>query len=209
MTKTVGVVGLGYVGLPLAIEFGKSYPTIGYDLSRSKIDSYRASRDPTGEVTEEQFHASRYLKFSTEPQLLRQADVVIVAVPTPIDSAHRLGPIASTTIAARGSAVRLRSFTPSTSKSSDPSSFIVYITGTTSGQPVGPTVANRPILCERKNSSSAAVNIFHILDSTIRMATAATSTIGGYTITRREPLDRLEGEYLELCLLYTSDAADE
>src|SRR5206468_649256 len=111
------------------------------------------------------------------------------------------GPIASTTIAARVSAARLRSFTPSTSKSSEPSSFIVYITGTTCGQPVGPTVANRAILCDRKNSSSASLNTTHILDSTIYMARTAADnvdTIGSYTITRREPLERLEGAYLEL-----------
>src|SRR5256885_513198 len=111
------------------------------------------------------------------------------------------GPIASTTIAARGSAARLRSFTPSTSKSSEPSSFIVYITGTTCGQPVGPTVANRAILCDRKNSSSASLNTSHILDSTIYMARTTADevdTIGGYKITRREPLERLEGAYLEL-----------
>src|SRR5439155_853738 len=96
---------------------------------------------------------------------------------------------------------RLRSFTPSTSKSSEPSSFIVYITGTTCGQPVGPTVANRAILCDRKNSSSASLNTTHILDSTIYMARTAADnvdTIGSYTITRREPLERLEGAYLEL-----------
>src|SRR5256885_6768411 len=120
------------------------------------------------------------------------------------------GPIASTTIAARGSAARLRSFTPSTSKSSEPSSFIVYITGTTCGQPVGPTVAIRAILCERKNSSSASLNTNHILDSTIHMARTtrttrttktpedAVGTIGAYTITRRVHLERLEGAYLEL-----------
>src|SRR3989441_7100767 len=111
------------------------------------------------------------------------------------------GPIASTTIAARVSAARLRSFTPSTSKSSEPSSFIVYITGTTCGQPVGPTVANRAILCDRKNSSPASLNTTHILDSTIYMARTAADnvdTIGSYVITRREPLERLEGAYLEL-----------
>src|SRR3989449_2904980 len=111
------------------------------------------------------------------------------------------GPIASTTIAARVSAARLRSFTPSTSKSSEPSSFIVYITGTTCGQPVGPTVANRAILCDRKNSSSASLNTTHILDSTIYMARTAADnvgTIGSYPITRREPLERLEGVSLEL-----------
>src|SRR5438093_101432 len=116
----------------------------------------------------------------------------------PCIATPRFGPIASTTIAARGSAVRLRNFTPSTSKSSDPSSFIVYMTGTTCGQPEGPTVPMRAIRCERRNSSSAALNTSQILDSTVHMGITASSTIGGYTITRREPLARLEGEYLEL-----------
>jgi Zn-dependent M16 (insulinase) family peptidase len=77
------------------------------------------------------------------------------------------------------------------------------MTGDTCGQPDGPTVAKRPIRCDRKNSSSAALNTIshHILDSTIHMAKTATptiGTIGGYTIRRREPLDRIEGAYLEL-----------
>src|SRR5437762_3986300 len=109
----------------------------------------------------------------------------------------RLGPIASTTIAARGSALRLRSLTPSTSKSREPSSFIVYITGTTCGQPEGPTVAKRAILCERRNSSSASLNTTHILNSSIHM-TETLEALGAYTVTRRVPLERLDGSYLEL-----------
>src|SRR5437879_3688672 len=92
----------------------------------------------------------------------------------------------------------LRSFTPSTSKSSEPSSFIVYITGTTCGHPEAPTVANLPILCERRKSSSAAVNTNLILDSTVYMAPTTMSTLGGYSITRRQPLQRIEGAYVEL-----------
>ena len=57
MTRTVAVVGLGYVGLPLAIEFGKHGPTIGYDLSQAKISAYQSQRDPTGEVAAEEFKA--------------------------------------------------------------------------------------------------------------------------------------------------------
>ena len=48
---TIAVIGLGYVGLPLAVEFGKQYPTIGFDLSQAKIDAYRRKVDPTGEVS--------------------------------------------------------------------------------------------------------------------------------------------------------------
>jgi UDP-N-acetyl-D-galactosamine dehydrogenase len=88
MTRTVAVVGLGYVGLPLAIEFGKHCPTIGYDLSQAKISAYRSQRDPTGEVAADEFKASRNLQFTTDAAQLRAADVMIVAVPTPIDAAR-------------------------------------------------------------------------------------------------------------------------
>ncbi len=97
MTQTVAVVGLGYVGLPLAIEFGKHQPTIGYDLSSAKIAAYREQRDPTGEVALEEFHASRHVRFTADATELRAADAIIVAVPTPIDSARLpdFGPLLS------------------------------------------------------------------------------------------------------------------
>ena len=85
--RTVAIVGLGYVGLPLAIEFGKLYPTIGFDLSADKIESYRRHVDPAGEVDAAQFAASR-LQVTTDPAQLKQADFVVVAVPTPVDQAH-------------------------------------------------------------------------------------------------------------------------
>jgi UDP-N-acetyl-D-galactosamine dehydrogenase len=81
-------VGLGYVGLPLAVEFGKVLPTVGYDLSAEKIAHYREGHDPMGEVSSEDLLAARLLTYSTDPADLGQADVVIVAVPTPVDEAH-------------------------------------------------------------------------------------------------------------------------
>jgi len=86
---TVAVVGLGYVGLPLAVEFARVFPTIGYDLSQSKIEHFRRHRDPTGEVTPEQFAAATHLTVTADPTKLAAADFVIVAVPTPIDDAHQ------------------------------------------------------------------------------------------------------------------------
>lgn len=86
---TVAVIGLGYVGLPLAIEFGKKYRTIGYDLSDAKIAAYREHRDPTGEVTEHEFHSAILLEVSSDAASIAQADFIIVAVPTPVDDAHR------------------------------------------------------------------------------------------------------------------------
>lgn len=85
----VGVVGLGYVGLPLAVAFGKKIPTIGFDLSKSKIESYKQFCDPTGEVTTEDLKAATQLQVSTDPALLKQCDYLIVAVPTPVDEAHQ------------------------------------------------------------------------------------------------------------------------
>jgi UDP-N-acetyl-D-glucosamine/UDP-N-acetyl-D-galactosamine dehydrogenase len=86
---TIAVVGLGYVGLPLAVEFGKKYRTIGFDLSQAKIDAYRRHVDPTGEVASADLKAATGLSCTTEPASLREADFVIVAVPTPVDEARK------------------------------------------------------------------------------------------------------------------------
>ncbi len=84
----VAVVGLGYVGLPLAAEFGKKFETIGYDLSEAKIANYKNYCDPTGEVSTEALKAATKLTVSTDPSTIGKADVIIVAVPTPVDEAH-------------------------------------------------------------------------------------------------------------------------
>lgn len=86
---TIAVVGLGYVGLPLAVEFGKKFRTIGFDLSQAKIDSYKRFVDPTGEVSTEDLRAATQLTVSTDASTLREADFVVVAVPTPVDEAHQ------------------------------------------------------------------------------------------------------------------------
>ena len=86
---TIAVVGLGYVGLPLAVEFGKKYRTIGFDLSQAKIDSYKRHIDATGEVSTEDLKAATQLTVSTDASLLREADFIVVAVPTPVDDAHQ------------------------------------------------------------------------------------------------------------------------
>ena len=85
---TIAVVGLGYVGLPLAVEFGKKYRTYGYDLSEDKVSSYKAFTDPTGEVSSADLKAAEKLIVSADPVVIAKADVVIVAVPTPVDMAH-------------------------------------------------------------------------------------------------------------------------
>ena len=87
--NSVAVVGLGYVGLPLAVEFGKRVRTIGFDLSRSKVESYAKHVDPTGEVSVTDLRAAVHFTATTDPAALAEADYLIVAVPTPVDDAHQ------------------------------------------------------------------------------------------------------------------------
>ncbi|HET8685844.1 MAG TPA: NAD(P)-binding domain-containing protein, partial [Methanosarcina sp.] len=87
--RNVAVVGLGYVGLPLAVEFGKKMPTIGYDLSEEKVANYRNFIDPTGEVSSEDLKAAKLLSCHTDPAALQESDFIIIAVPTPVDNAHK------------------------------------------------------------------------------------------------------------------------
>ena len=82
------VVGLGYVGLPLATEFGKKYRTIGFDVSEKRIEDCSNHRDPSGEVSADELKASANLSFSTSASAIAEADFVIVAVPTPVDNAN-------------------------------------------------------------------------------------------------------------------------
>lgn len=86
---TVAVVGLGYVGLPLAVEFGKKGRTIGFDLSVNKIESYKRHIDPTGEVSSETLQQANHLIVTNNAADISQADYIIVAVPTPVDLAHQ------------------------------------------------------------------------------------------------------------------------
>jgi UDP-N-acetyl-D-galactosamine dehydrogenase len=92
---TIAVVGLGYVGLPLAVEFGKKFRTVGFDLSAAKIDAYRRHVDPTREVSTEELRAATRLSVTNDPVQLGLADFIVVAVPTPIDEAHQpdFGPL--------------------------------------------------------------------------------------------------------------------
>lgn len=85
----IAVVGLGYVGLPLAVEFGKKYPTFGIDLSTEKIAAYRNFVDPSGEVNSDDLRAATQLSYHTDPNILQEADFIVVAVPTPVDEAHQ------------------------------------------------------------------------------------------------------------------------
>ena len=95
--KTIAVIGLGYVGLPLALAFGASRHVIGFDINKGRIESLRRREDKTLEATPEDFEAAGHLTFSSDPEDLKQCGVFIVTVPTPIDRANRpdLGPLVS------------------------------------------------------------------------------------------------------------------
>lgn len=83
------IIGLGYVGLPLAVEFGKKYPTIGFDLNSKRIDELRSGSDSTFEVSDTELKEVTQLQFTTDINTIRDCSVFIVAVPTPIDAAKR------------------------------------------------------------------------------------------------------------------------
>ena len=85
----IGIIGLGYVGLPLAVEFGKRYPTIGFDLKVARIEELRAGRDSTRETTPEELLSASHLSFTADPADLADCNVYIVTVPTPIDRYKR------------------------------------------------------------------------------------------------------------------------
>ncbi|MDA7652506.1 nucleotide sugar dehydrogenase [Akkermansiaceae bacterium] len=81
----IGVVGLGYVGLPLAVEFGKQFKTLGFDISQERIDELNAGIDHTLECSSEQLSSSTRLNFSTDQRDLEACEIYIITVPTPID----------------------------------------------------------------------------------------------------------------------------
>jgi len=85
----IAIIGLGYVGLPLAVEFGKHYDTLGFDINRTRIDELRTGEDKTLEVDAAELAAARRLTFSATLDDLRACNVYIVTVPTPIDAAKR------------------------------------------------------------------------------------------------------------------------
>jgi len=92
---TVAIVGLGYVGLPVAVAFGKHRKTIGYDLSTKKVWRLNQGLDSTGEVSSEELRSAQHLSVHDDPEALSEADFVIVAVPTPVNAAHQpdFGPL--------------------------------------------------------------------------------------------------------------------
>ena len=85
----IAIIGLGYVGLPLAVEFGKKYPVTGFDIKQPRIDELKAGRDSTRETEPAELAAASHLSFTADPGQLRSCNVFIVTVPTPVDNAQR------------------------------------------------------------------------------------------------------------------------
>ena len=85
----ISIIGLGYVGLPLAVEFGKQFPVVGFDINTRRLDELRAGHDRTREVDAAQLKASAQLTFSNSLDDIRGSDFFIVTVPTPIDAYNR------------------------------------------------------------------------------------------------------------------------
>ncbi len=85
----IAIIGLGYVGLPLAVEFGKSYPTIGFDINGTRIAQLKTGHDTTLETSADDLNAATHLQFTDTQDALRNCNVYIVTVPTPIDAYKR------------------------------------------------------------------------------------------------------------------------
>ncbi|QAZ38495.1 nucleotide sugar dehydrogenase [Methylibium sp. Pch-M] len=86
--SVVAVIGLGYVGLPLVVEFGKSMPVIGFDIVEAKVAKCQAGTDPSREIPDEEMQAATHATYTSDAAQLSAADYLIVAVPTPVDDAH-------------------------------------------------------------------------------------------------------------------------
>ena len=95
--EKIAVIGLGYVGLPVALSFGRKLPTVGFDIRQRRVDELKKGHDETMEVTTEQLKAAEKLDMTADPAKLADCTFFIVAVPTPIDSNNRpdLGPMIS------------------------------------------------------------------------------------------------------------------
>jgi len=88
-TAKIGIIGLGYVGLPLAVEFGKQYPTVGFDINQARVDELASGKDHTLECSPEELASATDLTFSTDINDLGDCNVYIVTVPTPVDAQKR------------------------------------------------------------------------------------------------------------------------
>lgn len=97
ISNTIAVVGLGYVGLPLVVEFGKHIRTIGFDIAKDKVMSCHLGHDPAKELSDADMQSATFAEYTGKPEALADADIIIIAVPTPVDEAHipDFGPLIS------------------------------------------------------------------------------------------------------------------
>ncbi len=95
MMNVIAVIGLGYVGLPLVIEYGKTTRVIGFDIALDKVEKCKQGVDPSKELPDEEMAAAVHAEYTADPSQLVEADIIIIAVPTPVDDAHRpdFGPL--------------------------------------------------------------------------------------------------------------------
>ena len=84
-TVKIAVVGLGYVGLPLAVEFGRKFDVVGFDVKTSRLEMLRQGIDNTLESSPEELASAKFLRYSSDIEALRDRDIFIVTVPTPVD----------------------------------------------------------------------------------------------------------------------------
>jgi len=87
--KTIAVIGLGYVGLPLAVEFGKKRKVIGFEINKARVDELKSGKDHTLETSSQELKDAKFLSFTTDIEDIRQAQIFIIAVPTPTDKNNR------------------------------------------------------------------------------------------------------------------------
>jgi len=85
VANNIAIIGLGYVGLPLAVEFGKKFDTVGFDISQTRVNELRKNIDRTLETTENEIIEAQKLSFSTNTEDIKDCNIFIVTVPTPID----------------------------------------------------------------------------------------------------------------------------
>ena len=92
---SIAIIGLGYVGLPLAVEFGKKFSVIGFDINNQRINSLNQGYDETLEISKSELKSAKSLSFTSDKDSLAKSNIYIVTVPTPIDKFKRpnLGPL--------------------------------------------------------------------------------------------------------------------
>ena len=90
MSNKIAIIGLGYVGIPLAVEFGKLYPTVGLDIDKSRIDELNSGFDRTLEMSKENLESATHLSYTTDITDTSACNIFIITVPTPINDKNQL-----------------------------------------------------------------------------------------------------------------------